>query len=175
MDEQDQSRAWRLTPLTLVLALIVVALLGLNFALGKKTERENAPQQAEIEKMVKQTNDFQAKIQKMRDDTRALLDPLVMLLELDRRLEAEGLPPLSAKDFTGRLAEANRHLVESGSTQYIDTCAQKGEVEKHLLYQGLHGEGFFSNASRPDPGPPGVVEGLADSMYNDPAAALTSL
>jgi hypothetical protein len=138
-DEQGQSRAWRVTPLTVALGLMALALLGWNFTLVRKTADENASQQAEIEKMVKQTNDFHGGIQKVKDDTRALLDPLVMLLELDRRLEAQGLPPLSGKDFYSRLAEANRRLVASGSTEYIDTCKQKGEVEKHLLYQGLHG------------------------------------
>ncbi|HEX9943907.1 MAG TPA: hypothetical protein VGG03_17985, partial [Thermoanaerobaculia bacterium] len=70
---------------------------------------------------------------------RMLMDPLTMLLELDKRLEAEGLPPQSGKDFAVRLAEENRKLLASGAAAYIDTCAQKGEVEKHLLYQGLHG------------------------------------
>lgn len=138
-DEQARSRAWRVTPLAVMLALVAVALLGWNFALVRKTEGENALQQAEIDKIVKKTNDFYAQIQKIKDDTRAALDPLVMLLELDRRLEEEGLPPLSAQEFTARLSEANRRLMASGSTEYIDTCAQKGEVEKHLLYQGLHG------------------------------------
>lgn len=58
---------------------------------------------------------------------------------MDRRLESEGLPPQSAKNFVARLGDANKRLIASGATESIDTCKQKGEVEKHLLYQGLHG------------------------------------
>jgi hypothetical protein len=123
----------------IVLALVAVAILAWNFALDRNTKASDAAQQAEIEQMVKQTNDFHDQLQKTEDQTRALLDPLVMLLELDRRLETNGLPPQSAKEFSDRLAEENRKLLASGSTKYIDTCKQVAEVEKHLLYQGLHG------------------------------------
>lgn len=137
---QGEGNQWlRLTPLALVLTVVAVALLVWNFAITRKTGRENASQQAEIESLVKETNDFHASIQKIRDDTRALMDPMAPLLEMDKRLEAAGLPPLSAKDFSSRLAEANRQLIASGSTEYIDVCAQQREVKKHMLYQGIKG------------------------------------
>lgn len=139
MMQGDGNRWWRMTPLALVLAVVAVALLLWNLAVVRKTERNNAPQQAEIENMVRKTNDFHASVQKIKDDTRAVMDPMAPLLEMDKRLEAAGLPPLSAKEFTARLAESNRRLIASGSTEYIDVCAQQREVKKHMLYEGIKG------------------------------------
>ena len=129
----------RVRPLTIGLALVVLGLLGANYALVRDTGVKNAVQQAEIERMVRGVNDFTARIQGRKDRQRALFDPLVILLELDRKLLARGLQVQSGKDFADRLAEENRKLLASGLAEYIDTCAQKGEVEKHLLYEGLHG------------------------------------
>lgn len=138
-DRQNRNGRVRITPLMTVLALVALALLGANRLLVKNAAAKDAVQQEEIEKTVREVNDLAGGIQGIRDEARAALDPLAKLLEMDRRLEAEGLPPLGGKEFTARLTEENRKLVASGSTKYIDTCAQKGEVEKHLLYEGLHG------------------------------------
>lgn len=141
MEKRDRSGevVVRVRPLTIGLALAALGLLGANHALVRDTAAKNAVQQAEIEEMVKGVNDFAAEIQGIKDRQRELFDPLVMLLELDRRLQSRGLPPQSGKDFADNLAEENRRLLASGMAEFIDTCAQKGEVEAHLLYQGLHG------------------------------------
>jgi len=128
-----------LTPLTYVLVVALSVVLAFYFWPAREAARNAARDQAAIEAQVKETNDFAASLQKVKADTKALLDPLQELLEVDRRLIAEGLPPQPAEDFIARLAEANKRLIASGATKYIDTCQQKGEVEKHLLYQGLHG------------------------------------
>jgi hypothetical protein len=136
---EERDHLLRITPLTYVLVVALALVLALYFWPARDAARTAAHEQAAIEETVKKNNDFAASIQKIKDDTKALLDPLVQLRELDRRLEATGLPPQSAKDFAADLAEANQKLIASGATEYIDTCEQKAEVEKHLLYQGLHG------------------------------------
>lgn len=136
---QTQDHLLRVTPLTYVLVVALALVVAVYYWPGRDAARKAAHDQAAIETMVKETNDHAAYLQKIEDDTRALLDPLQQLLELDRRLEAEGLPPQSAREFVAYLAAVNEKLIASGATKYIDTCQQKGEVEKHLLYQGLHG------------------------------------
>lgn len=62
----------------------------------------------------------------------------MLLAELERRYEAAGIRPLSAKQFTAELAAANKKLLAGSSgSKYIDTCAQKSEIENHLLYDEL--------------------------------------
>ena len=128
-----------MTPLTYVLVVALALVLALYYWPARDAARTAAREQGEIEEIVRKTNDFAASIQKIKDDTRAVLDPLAQLRELDRRLEAAGLPPQSAKDFVADLTDANQRLIASGAAEYIDTCEQVAEVEKHLLYQGLRG------------------------------------
>jgi hypothetical protein len=140
----EQSEApdhlFRVTPLTYVLVVALALILGLYYWPGREAARTTAQEQSAIEAMVKETNDLAAKLQGYEDQTRALLDPLVLLAELERRYEAAGIRPLSAKQFTAELAAANKKLLAGSSgSKYIDTCAQKSEIEKHLLYDGLHG------------------------------------
>lgn len=129
----------RLRPATVALVLVGWATLVGSHFLARDVAAKNAAEQAEIEKVVREVNDTAAKIQKIHDETRMLLDPLTELLELDKRLQAAGIQPLGGREFMARLTKANRRLMASGLEQYIDTCAQKGEVEKHLLYEGLYG------------------------------------
>ena len=89
---------------------------------GREAARNAANEQAAIETIVKENNDFAASIQALKDEVRVSLDPLTRLLEYDRRLKQEGLPPLSAKEFAAELSAANEKLVASGSEEYIDTC-----------------------------------------------------
>jgi hypothetical protein len=139
VDRPEQDHLLRVTPLTYVLVGALAVVLALYYWSARDAARTVAHEQAAIEETVKKNNDFAASIKKIKDDTRALLDPLVQLRELDRRLELAGLPPQSAKDFSTDLADANEKLIASDAAEYIDTCEQKAEVEKHLLYQGLHG------------------------------------
>jgi len=129
---------FRVSPLTYLLVVVLALVLALYYWPGREAARTAEREQAAIEEIVRGNNDHAESIQKIKDDTRALLDPLVQFLELDRRLEAAGLPPQSAEDFIADLTEANEKLVASGAAEYIDTCRQMTEVEKHLLYQGLH-------------------------------------
>jgi hypothetical protein len=130
---------WRLTPLAVFLALMGVVLVGSSFVLARRAKNASALAQKEIDQTVKGASDFHARIARIESETRELLDPLIFLLEIDRKLIANGLPPLSAKDFASMLAEENRKLIRSGASRYIDTCKQLAETEKHLLYQGLRG------------------------------------
>lgn len=135
---ETQDHLLRVTPLTYVLVVALAVVVAVYYWPSRSAARNAAQEQAAIEKIVKETNDQYASLQKIEDETRALLDPLQKLLELDKRLIAAGLPQQSAKEFKASLTDANKKLVASGLEKYIDTCRQKGEVEKHLLYEGLH-------------------------------------
>src|SRR5262245_54527527 len=105
-------RTWR----SLVLPVLVVVSLS-------QCSREPAPPSPEQQKQVAEDGkvaEAAAELKKIRDEVRALVDPMEELLATDRALIAAGLRPMSGKEFLDRLRAGNRQLLERGLAEYID-------------------------------------------------------
>ena len=117
--------------------LVLLGVAALASLLMVRSSRQSvARDQRAIDEIVRKSRELTASLEKTRAETRALIDPLTELLEMDRKLIAAGLRPLSGQEFSDRLATANQFLVAKGLEEYIDPCRQRAEVVKHWLYEG---------------------------------------
>src|SRR5215470_8611758 len=105
--------------------ILLLILLGGVIGAAKTIEKGSRRDEAEVAKIVMRSNEFRKKITNIEEETRALLDPLVFVLEIDHRYREVGLGHMPFREFRKQLAEANQRLIGTSSEEYIDEAAQR--------------------------------------------------